>query len=185
VNNFTWLRSALHLKALIFLEKNSDVELQKTAGELKELIERGTNKKSMRYYHHLLGKIELDKANYSQAIKYFKDAVELLPYQKYWYWYYPEDHAMFLASLALAYYKSGNIENALAEYEGIISLTTGRLWQGDLVARSYYMLGKIYEEKGWKGKAIENYEKFLNLWKASDAGFPEIDDAQEKLAGLK
>jgi hypothetical protein len=63
----------------------------------------------------------------------------------------------------LAYHQSGDIENSLAKYERIISLTTGKLWHGHLVAKSYYMLGKIYEEKGWKGNAIENYERFLGL----------------------
>jgi hypothetical protein len=47
------------------------------------------------------------------------------------------------------------------------------------------MLGKIYEEKGWKGKAIENYERFLNLWTNAEIGFVEVDDARERLVGLK
>ncbi len=47
------------------------------------------------------------------------------------------------------------------------------------------MLGKIYEEKGWKGKAIEHYEKFLDLWKDADPGIAEVDDAKKKLAGLQ
>jgi tetratricopeptide (TPR) repeat protein len=71
--------------ALVFLEKKSGTELQEATEELKELIDRSTNKKSIRYYFHLLGKIELEKANYSQAIEHFRNAVELLPYQKHWY----------------------------------------------------------------------------------------------------
>jgi len=47
------------------------------------------------------------------------------------------------------------------------------------------MLGKIYEEKGWKGKAIEHYEKFLDLWKDADPGIADVDDAKKKLAGLQ
>jgi len=45
-------------------------------------------------------------------------------------------------------------------------------------------LNKIYEEKGWKGKAIENYEKFLNLWKNADPNIHEIIDAKKQLAAL-
>ncbi len=47
------------------------------------------------------------------------------------------------------------------------------------------MPGKIYEEKGWKGKAIEHYEKFLDLWKNADPGIAEVEDAEKRLAGLK
>ncbi len=46
------------------------------------------------------------------------------------------------------------------------------------------MLGKIYEQKGWKGKAIEHFEKFLDLWKDADPGMAEVDDAKKRVAGL-
>ncbi len=47
------------------------------------------------------------------------------------------------------------------------------------------MLGKIYEEKEWKGKAIEHYEKFLELWKDADPGIPEVTDAKKRLEALQ
>ena len=59
----------------------------------------------------------------------------------------------------------------------------GRLDYGDIYARSYYILGKIFEQKGWQGKAIENYDKFLSLWKDADPFIPEVDDARKRLAG--
>jgi cytochrome c-type biogenesis protein CcmH/NrfG len=46
------------------------------------------------------------------------------------------------------------------------------------------MLGKIYEQQGQKAKAIEHYEKFLNLWKDADPGFPEVEDAKKRLAAM-
>jgi hypothetical protein len=46
------------------------------------------------------------------------------------------------------------------------------------------MLGKIYEQQGKKGKARENYCKFLDLWKDADPGQPAIEDAKTHLTIL-
>jgi len=65
---------------------------------------------------------------------------------------------------------SGDFKKACEEYEKITHLTKGRLYFGDIYARSFYMLGKLYEKKSWEAKAIEHYEKFLDLWKDADPG---------------
>ena len=49
----------------------------------------------------------------------------------------------------------------------------------------HYRLAKLCEEKGWEGKAIEHYEKFLDLYKDADPGITEIEDARESLDRLK
>jgi serine/threonine protein kinase/predicted Zn-dependent protease/predicted CopG family antitoxin len=177
-------RVALHYKGLAYLEMKSFDKAQRVAAELKDMIESGLNRKGIRYYHHLMGMIELEKENFSEAIKYFKKAISLLPYQ-YLFGVFANDHAGFYAPLASAYYKAEDLENARQEYERILLLTTGRLYQGDIYAKSFYMLGKIHEEQGDTAKAIEHYEKFLDLWKNADPGIPEIEDAKKRLAGLK
>ena len=74
---------------------------------------------------------------------------------------------------------------AKSEYEKIISCPIGiRRYEIDFVI-SFYMLGKIYEQEGDTAKAIEHYEKFLDLWKDADPGIAEVEDARERLAGLK
>ena len=90
-----------------------------------------------------------------------------------------------LISQAFAYHKSGNLDRAREEYEKIARLTIGKIDYGDIYAKSYYMLGKINEQQGNKSKAIEHYEKFLNLWKDADRGIPEIIEAWIRLAELK
>jgi cytochrome c-type biogenesis protein CcmH/NrfG len=47
------------------------------------------------------------------------------------------------------------------------------------------MLGKIHEQQGDTAKAIEHYDKFLDLWKDADPGIAEVEDAKKMLAGLK
>ncbi|MEE9168788.1 MAG: tetratricopeptide repeat protein, partial [bacterium] len=51
--------------------------------------------------------------------------------------------------------------------------------------RSFNLLGKIYEKKGDTQLAIQNYEKFLDLWKDADKDLPDLIDAKKRLAKLK
>lgn len=61
-----------------------------------------------------------------------------------------ERRADYIESLAMAYYSSGNIDKAQAEYEKIISASVNRLAYVDCYAQSFYELGKLYEQKGCK-----------------------------------
>ena len=104
----------------------------------------------MRLYHHLIGRIELEKGNISKAIEYFKEAISLLSSGPLTY------RAGFIASLALAYMDAGDLEKARQEYERIATLTSGRIGHGYVYATSFYRLGKIYEEM--KGRIKETDE---------------------------
>jgi tetratricopeptide (TPR) repeat protein len=177
-------RQALHFKGLIYVEMKSMDDALRVSNELKDLIPKGMNRKIIRLYYHLMGKIELERENFSKAIEYFKKALFFLSFQSH-FKKIKDNHGLFLDPLALAYYKGGNLQKAQEEYEKITSLTSGRLRYGDIYAKSFYMLGKIYELQDKTAKAIEHYEKFLDLWKDADPGIPEVEDAKKRLAGLK
>ena len=44
---------------------------------------------------------------------------------------------------------------------------------------------KLAQKSAGKAKAIEHYEKFLDLWKDADPGIPEVDDAKKRVAELQ
>ncbi|MCK5703063.1 MAG: tetratricopeptide repeat protein, partial [Cyclobacteriaceae bacterium] len=50
--------------------------------------------------------------------------------------------------------------------------------------KSFYLLGKIYEKKGDHNLAVQNYKKFLRIWKNADEDLPELIDAKKRLALL-
>ena len=181
MDRLNWQRQTLEDKGMAYLEMKSVGQAQKKADELKMMVEEALNKKQIRLYYLLMGRIELGKENHSQAIDYFKDAFALMPYQ----FSALNRHAQFIDPLALAYYRAGDLENAKKEYERITSLTVGRLNFGDIYVKSFYMLGKICEQQSDTAKAIEHYEKFLILWKDADPGIPEVDDAKARLATLQ
>jgi len=171
----------VYLKGKAYLGLKSISDAEKTAGELRELIQESLFKKLIRLHHHLMGMIELEKENYPGAIDYFKKAIPLLPYTRDGR---REFRPLFINSLAEAYYKSGNLAKALEEYKRITTLTFPRIWDGDVYAKSFYMMGMIYQRMGRKAKAAENYGRFLELWKDADVGIPEISDAKKRLEAI-
>ena len=92
---------------------------------------------------------------------------------------------IFRSSLALAYYRAGNLEKARQESEKIQSLPSGRSNYGDLFVLNFYNLAQIYEQLGQKAKARESYQKFLDFWKDADPGLSAVENAKTRLARLK
>jgi tetratricopeptide (TPR) repeat protein len=181
-NQISWktqfLRGYVHARLSAFKEA------QNAADELKIIVDSGLDKKLIRYYYLLMGMIEFRKNNLEDAEKYQTQALSLLPFQV------PHsigfvDHAIFHNAMATTYLKLGELDKAQKQYEKIVSLTEGRLGFGIIYAKSYYMLGKIHEQKGDTTKAIEHYEKFLDLWKNADPGFSEVEDTRNRLTRLK
>ena len=169
--------------AIALLEMESPARAQKAEEELLECVKNERMKKLVRYYYLYLGMKELKNKNYSKSIGHLNRAIPLLPHQGVWL---ETSHILFFYPLASAYYLSGDIENACKEFEKITFLTEGRISYGHLYAESFYMLGKIYQQKGWKGKAIESYTKFINLWKDCDPQLqPMVEDAGKRVKELE
>ncbi|MFC2166339.1 protein kinase [Acidobacteriota bacterium] len=171
-------RNALNTKVSVYLEMNDIDEAQRAASEIEEMIKK-SGKPHDANYRMVIGLIDLEIGNFDQAIKYIREAIslngsclEMTP-------------VIYVDALASAYFKAKDFKQALREYEKIQRITWGRSQSGYIYAKSFYMLGIINEEMGNSTEAIEHYEKFLTLWKDADPGIPEVEDATERLAGLK
>jgi len=86
--------------------------------------------------------------------------------------------------LALAYKEKGQIDKAIAEYERLITVQPEKGNWTLIHPRYHYRLAKLYDAKGLKDKAREQYQKFLEIWKDADPGIPEVEDARNRLASL-
>ena len=171
-----WTLRPLLMKGLSDLRMGSLEKASRAADDIGAL---NLYPAERRWHLYLIGLIELAKKNNVQAIEYLKEALSLDPHQ-----WGVDNSAFFMEALARAYFQSGDLENARKQYEKITRLTSGRVRYGDIYANSFYRLGRIFEQKGDKLQARENYLKFLALWKDADPGLPEVDDARARLAGL-
>ena len=87
--------------------------------------------------------------------------------------------------LARAYVKKEEWDNAIAAYEDLINFDPDSSDRRAVPLGYHYRLAKLYEQKGWKGKAIEHYEIFLEPWEGDESCPADVEDARKRLAGLK
>jgi len=172
---------AMNLRGLIQLEMKQFDEAKKTAEALRNIIAESEIPKFMRYYHHLAGRISEKENRMDDAKDHYERALQLHSFE---FWPDADEQAFFLYPAALLEYEQGDPDTALEQFEKIKKLTTGRLGWGDIHANSCYFLGKIYEKKGWAGRAAAQYDAFLELWAHADQPTPEVADAGQRIAAL-
>ena len=88
-------------------------------------------------------------------------------------------------TLARVYLDSGRLGEAVTVLEKMAdSYSVSKAFYSIWAVKTHYLLGTAYESSGWTGKAIEQYEIFLGIWRDADPGIPEIDDARIRLERL-
>ena len=181
-------RMARHLRGLSQLAMGNSEGAQETAKELEALGDGDPNPRSMKEYLHLAGSIDMARGNTGQAVKSFEKAAAMLPSQS------QDDlsgfkdvlrRTIFMASLAEAQYRAGQLADARITYDSLAGLTVGRHHWGDLYVKAFYGLGRISEDEGKTDEAAAHFRKFLDLWKDADPGLPKVEDARKRMTGLK
>ena len=87
--------------------------------------------------------------------------------------------------LARIFEKKGDLDRAIAEYERLVTFNPEGKERRLIHPLLYYRLAKLYEQTNQGEKAIENYEKFINLRKQVEPGNTEVEDARKRLAELR
>ena len=87
--------------------------------------------------------------------------------------------------LARAYWKRGELDKAIAEYERLTTIDPKNRLRMLIHPLYHYRFGRVLDEKGDKDQARIEYRKFLEYWRDADPGHAEVEDAKKRLAGLK
>lgn len=182
--NQTHLRLILYLKALAQLETRQTEKAMTTIEKLKKSIDSCCHKNQIKFYYHLLGVKALKAEQFTKAREYLEKALSYQSNQVSFH-FGRDMHALFYSDLAFVHLKLGHVNRSQQFYEKINNLSTGRYYFGNIYANSFYNLAKIFQKRGWNGKAIDNYEQFLKIRAKADPGIIEVMDAKKQLAILK
>ncbi|MBW1790886.1 MAG: tetratricopeptide repeat protein [Deltaproteobacteria bacterium] len=171
----------LHSQGLAFLQNGEAPEAQRLADDIKTLVEDSVSLRLVRYADHLLGMKELQAKNYRLAVSHLEKAVAGL--------YAPEPNfptlqPLFFSTLAEAYLEAGELDKAAQYFKKVLNMALGRHQAGDIYARCFYGLARVFDQKGEIKQAKEQYQHFLNLWEGGDPGLPGVAEARERLQAL-
>ncbi|MCH8145919.1 MAG: tetratricopeptide repeat protein [Gemmatimonadetes bacterium] len=119
--------------------------------------------------------IELAEGRFAEAIASYREAHDLgtSPIAR-----------LFL--LGLAFDRAGQADSALAYFEEFLDTPyLFRVRNPTRPAIAYRRLGSLYEERGDTEKAVEYYNRFVDLWAEADAELqPRVSEIRERIASL-
>ena len=87
-------------------------------------------------------------------------------------------------ALARAYRALGETDKAIAEYGRLMTIDPTNQVRQMIPPIYHYRLAGLYETKGDKVRAREQYQKFLEIWRDTDPSRPELVEAKRRLADL-
>ncbi len=144
-------------------------ESEEFAVKIKNLSEISLFKKQItRLYFLIIAKIERSKLNYDKSIEYLKEGSRFLSFDWGGGNSFYEINPFYYYELGLTNFLMNKSDESEKWFKKIGDLTFCRYYFGDLYAKSFYYLGKIYQKKGWTGKAIESYNNFILMWGNGD-----------------
>ncbi|MEO5897149.1 MAG: protein kinase [Vicinamibacterales bacterium] len=158
---------------------------QADAAKTLALLESGAKalpgEREVRRVHWTRGEMALLQGDTVSAVAELNKAVAMLPPHGQPTGP-PISHGTLWYAAALAHLKGGRDSEAAPLLERLQS-GDERVQAMDAWARSFYLLGQIYERRGDAARARDQYAHFLTLWRDGDLERGWIAEAQKKVGG--
>jgi len=174
---------AKYLIGITLLKRGDYEAARNVSNELAMMIkDQNLENSHMNYYYLLMGEFYIANEDYQAVEDCLERLTGSIKISSSHYWKLRAD----------TYALMGEWDKAIEAYSNLYSnlYLTAWGWGNDFDfyrerSRVDYNLAKIYEKKKEPLKAIEHYQKFLDLMKDADPGIAEVKDARERLAELK
>jgi tetratricopeptide (TPR) repeat protein/DNA-binding winged helix-turn-helix (wHTH) protein len=167
-NEMRYGKGAPWISLLVALKQGDRTKAEKLKDMLMQsssFTERGARDDTRRV-KFFIAYTELKTGDSAKAIRDFQDALRHLP---------PSSGIdLYNDCLANAYLQTGHFDEAIQEYNRILSRNPN-------YPLAMYHLAQAYEAKGDKENARNSMRKFLETWPRADSDLPEIKQAKEML----
>jgi len=161
--------------AIFYAEAGRPDRARALLAEHDRLVPEGLRRSGAALRHTALGSIALAERRPGDALAEFRQQDQ------------GHCETCTLGELGRAYDNAGQPDSAIALYERyagtpfVFRMFPDAIW----LARTYYRLGELYEERGDRTKAAENYTKFVRLWQSADPELrAKLVDAKARLKAL-
>ncbi len=173
---------------LLDIKSGALAEARKKLEELLPLSATvGEKEKTYNLYaaNHLKREILFADGSYDEAIKVFREgppiSVNLSLYLTV-----QQKNLPFVSDFAArAFLKKGQKDEAIAEYERLVSPEAGAREKAMVHPFNRVRLAALYEDKGDLDRAVEQYAAAVKVWRNADPSLPEVATARKKLTALK
>jgi tetratricopeptide (TPR) repeat protein len=172
--------AALHLLAIAQASSGRKAEAAKTLALLESRAKVLPSERELRRVHWVRGEIALQEGDAQTASAQLNKASAMLPVHGPAPGP-PSSHGDIWYAAALANIKAGQDAEA-ARLLARLQSGHERAFAMDAWARSFFLLGQIYERRGDAARARAQYTRFLELWRDGDLERGWVAEAQKKLA---
>jgi len=130
----------------------------------------------LRFHQLMQGELARAQGDYDLALSHLYEAESMLPPRG-------EEgiHTVIWYALATAHREAGNVGEAVRWYERIVDATSERVHEPFPYVRSFYFLGKLYDQEGREEEANESYERFLDHWEDGELDRDKVREVEARV----